>query len=268
MSLSKKLRLMKSGDLVITPDLTMWMMRNPNFDLDDAVADIIRTEMVKKQRDRRASFSSSSAGNCERAQLFDFLGLNPTKTHPTQLQNIFYDGQWRHLRWQAMLLQAGLLTDIEIPLSWPAKRSKGSMDGMGVIRDDHPHETWRGLEFGFELKGANSYAYTAIVQEGPRRYMDQVHRYFLSGGFDLFVILVENKNTQEWTEWVIEPDDILLQEQTAELDRLNSAVDTQTFLPMLDECQLQKGKVYNSCPHGKSSGLCGSNPQWPTQVTK
>ena len=124
-NLTKVLRAVKQSDLIITPDLTRFLLKTPNFDVEPWIADLIRDLLVKKQRDRTGSFSSSAAGQCGRKQLFQYLGVDPGGMTDPQLQNIFFDGTWRHLRWQAMLLQAGILTKVETMLDWPAKRSMG-----------------------------------------------------------------------------------------------------------------------------------------------
>jgi hypothetical protein len=265
-SLTRTIRAHKMGSQhIITPRLNMWLMQNPNFDVDEAVADIIRDLLVKKQRNRSGSFSSSAAGSCLRRQIYAYLGIATGEVNGPQLQQIFNDGTWRHLRWQATLLQAGIIDSVEDMLDWPAMRSMGSMDGRGVVPDDHPHAPWRGLEFGFELKGMNSFAFQpASRKPWPKdNHHQQIDRYFLSGGFDLFVVIYEDKNTQEWKEWVIEPDPDRMAAQRAELVVLNSHVDQQTIPPQLVECakQLKTGE-FSKCPYGGKGGVCVSRDSW------
>lgn len=262
-NMTKVLRAVRQSDLIITPALTRFLLKTPNFDLDEDIADLIRDLLVKKQRDRSGSFSSSAAGKCGRMQLFQYVGVDPGGMIDPQLQNIFYDGTWRHLRWQAMLLQAGILTKVETMLDWPAMRSMGSMDGEGVVPDDHPRERWRGLEYGFELKGLNSWGFKAL--NGMKEaHLDQVHRYFLSGGHPLFVIIYENKDNQQWHEWVIEPDPDRLRKQQDELNTLNDAVDHKRLLPMLPECRERKGEDWRNCAYAGRGGICErQGSTWP-----
>jgi hypothetical protein len=191
------------------------------------------------------------------------MGLAPDEVNSPQLQNIFYDGTWRHLRWQATLLQAEILSEAEVMLDWPAKRSKGSMDGQGIVPSTHLVQAWRDKEFGFELKGITTFDYKSIVALGPKpNHLDQVHRYFLSGGLDLFVIIYEDKNSQDWIEFVIEPDIDRVEAQRAELDMLNDYVDTKTIPPMLPDCAAHKGTEFSKCPFGGKAGICVNRGQW------
>lgn len=250
-------------DQLVTHRLNMFLMNTPNLIVDEWIADLIKREITKQPRIRSGSFSSSAAGTCQRKQIFQYQGIDPGGVVSPQLQNIFHDGTWRHLRWQAMLLQAGILSEIEFPLVWDAMRSRGTMDGVGIVPDDHPKEEWRGLEFGFELKGVNSYGYKYAVENGVKEdHLNQVHRYFLSGGFDLFTIIYEDKNTQEWTEWVVTPDQERLEAQRQELVALNGYVDQQVLPPMLESCAKQKGNDWKWCPFAGETGVCVRRVQW------
>jgi hypothetical protein len=256
-SLNKIIRAVKNSDLIITPKLQLFLMRNPNLVLDDSVTKTISEQIGSKPRVRSGSFSSSAAGMCERRQVFNYIGIDSGTVNNPQLQQIFYDGTWRHLRWQATLLQAGILTEIEIPLKWNAKRSRGSMDGLGVVPDDHARPDWRGLEFGFELKGTNSFVYRKAVEVGLKEeHLNQIHRYFLVGGFDLFVVIYENKDNQEWTEWVVTPEPKRLKQQEEELSRLNQAVETETLPVMLQGCQTRNSQEWKQCPFAGNQGVC------------
>lgn len=257
----------ESENLVVTPRLTTWLVQHGDEELDAKVAQRVYDLLTTKPRNRVASFSSSSAGNCVRRQVFEYVGAAGGAVPTPTLQNIFNDGKWRHLRWQAMLLMAGILTTIEYPLSWPAKRSKGSVDGHGFVPDEHPR--YGGREFGFELKGANPYAWQTVDKTGapPDKTLDQVHRYFLLSGFDLFVIVYENKATNQWLEFVVEEDPVRLQEQRVELDELNVAADHKTLPMRLPSCQQKWGDTFHQCPFGGDHGTCwkfdSSYTYWP-----
>jgi hypothetical protein len=260
--LTKTIRAAKVSNTIVTPRLNLWLQQHHNVDLDAEIADLIRDLLVKPQRDRTKSFSSSSSGKCPRRQIYEFIGVPTGSVFSPQTISIFHDGTWRHLRWQAALLQAGILSEVEVMLDWPRKRSMGSMDGQGIVPEDHKHEPWRGLQFGFELKGANSFAYKSFAYTPSEDHLDQIHRYFLSGGLDLFVLIYENKDTNEFKEYVIEPDPERLAKQQRELDMLNRFVDRQRIPPMLKPCQEQKGAPWTTCPFGGKDGVCIRRNQW------
>ena len=263
-SIGSMIRSAKMGkDHIITPRLKTFLSENQNLVLDDWVADIIRDLITKKQRDRSGSFSSSASGQCPRRQSLEYLGAPVSNPPDPQTQQIFYDGTWRHLRWQATLLQAGIIDSVEITLPWEAMRSMGSMDGAGVVPDDHPVERWRGMEFGWELKGVNTFQYKKML-EPPDKFLNQINRYFLSGGFDLFVLIAEDKSSQEWREWVIEPDPERIEAQRQELVMLNELATTRTLPVMKPGCVDHTDPDWKKgfCPYSGNGGTCVSADTW------
>lgn len=267
MKIGQIIKVVSQSDLIVTPRLNMYLLSG-RFDegLPEDIAKRVYEELIKKPRFRPGTFSASSSGRCLRAQELAFLGLAPEEAIDPRLANIFSDGKWRHLRWQAMLLHAGILQDIEVGLPWPKMRSMNTIDGLGVVPDNHSREKWHGREFGLELKGVNSNPYRTYVKmddEAKEDHLNQVHRYFLVGGFDLFVILYENKDSQEWHEWVIEADPVRLDAQRKELETLNRAIDKKALSPMLPECAMHKGATFRFCTFGGRTGPCIHAGNWP-----
>lgn len=266
MSLRSTVRSLTDATKIITPDYRKWLAVHADDPYPDWVVDLLANELKKVQRDRRRSFSGSSAGTCLRAQELTYLGVQPEidKLPGTDLIGIFDDGRWRHLRWQANLLTAGLLTRIEFPLDWPNKRMKGSMDGVGIVRTDHPNASWRGLEYGFELKGVNPFQYSRLVaKKYPKAdHMAQIMRYFLTSGVDLFVCVYENKATQQFHEWVIRPDEELMLESQWELDELNKDADAERLRPQLKTCAARMGPYWEGCAFAGVGGPCERTKEW------
>jgi hypothetical protein len=255
----------RQTDLIITPNLNKWLVIHGDDPLPDWVAKLIYKQLTTKPRDRSASFSASSAGSCYRAQELQFLGIPQVGVIDARLSNIFKDGHWRHLRWQAMGLMSGFLDRMEAPLTWRNMLSRGTMDGVGTVPDDHPRTAWRGMEYGFELKGVNSWGYRAAVKKDKATkiaHKRQVARYFLMSGLDMFVTVYENKDTQEWFEWVEVPNKKYMDEQAAELDELVEAVKTKQLHDMLPQCKIRRGE-FEDCPWGTSHGPCIRAGNWP-----
>jgi hypothetical protein len=255
----------RQTDLIITPKTNNWLVAHGDDPLPKDVAELIYEQLITTPRDRTQSFSASSAGSCMRAQELQFLGIPQVGVIDSQLQNIFNDGKWRHLRWQAMGFQVPFLIRMEMPLYWRNMLSRGTIDGLGIVDDDHPRTAWRGLEYGFELKGVNSWGYRAAVKQDKGTkiaHKRQIARYFLMGGFDLFVTIYENKDTQEWFEWVETPNKKYMDEQAAELDELVKAVKTKQLHPMLPQCKIQTGE-FKDCPFGTAMGPCIRSGDWP-----
>lgn len=197
-------------------------------------------------------------------QIAELLGLEVQEgpAEDPELLNIYNDGKWRHLRWQANLLTAGIVNDIEFGLPWPHMRSVGTVDAVGVVENDHPNPDWRGLEFGLELKGMNEWPYRKLTEADDQKeeHKGQFGRYFLSGGFDLFIVLYENKNVNNWTEWVFSRDQVDLVASRMELEALNRAVDEDRLDRPLASCTARMGKAWDNCPFAGRGGICERMP--------
>lgn len=255
MSLTSLIRAAHRQDLIITPKLDIWLMQHGDDAFPPHVVDRVAELMGEQPRDRRRSFSGSAAGTCPRRQELAFAGV-PVSGPDPQLQGIFTDGKFRHLRWQAWLLTMGLLTDVEYTVLWPDKYHRGTLDGRGEVPLDHPNPDWHGLEFGFELKGVSTFQYSKFAQSGPmEKHLQQVDDYFVLTGMDLFVIVYEDKTTQAYTEWVIEPDPNRMAVAEARIEELNQAVRTKTLHAQRDDCAIKAGSHYTECPYGRS-GHC------------
>lgn len=253
-----------NSKLIVLPRYLRWLKENDNGALlpndgRDGIGAKIVEQMIAQPRVRSGSFSASSAGTCHRAQMFGYLGAE-SPTHDAQLLAIFDDGKWRHLRWQAILLQAEILLRIEFPLMWRRKQQRGTMDGLGVVPDDHFVKAWRGEEFGFELKGVSAFQFEKLKADGPmEKHLEQVARYFVLHGANLFSIVYENKSTQEPFEWVVHRDDPGMAERIArseeEIEDLLDATTDEQLPPMLPECVAGKG-AWKSCSYGGKDGVC------------
>lgn len=246
----------KNTKLIVLPQYVRWLMKNPDAPLINAeTGPLIIEQLEATPRNRNGSFSASSAGTCERAQVFQFYGAE-SASHDAGLTAIFNDGKWRHARWQSYLLQAGILTDIEFPLFWNRMKQRGTMDGQGVVPDDHIVKAWQGLEFGFELKGVNAFAYSNLVKKGPmEKHLAQIHRYMLLSGLKLFSLVYENKSTQEMHEWVITRDEREVDKQRDEVNYLVEMIEEDDLPPQLPECALGKG-AWRTCSYGGKDGVC------------
>lgn len=264
---------LNASDKIILPAAYKWLVQHGDDALDERVAEIIIELLTTKPRYRGKSFSMSSSGACPRARIYGYLDM-PGETVDAQLANIFMDGKWRHLRWQAILLTIGILTHVEFPLAWPSKRSVGTMDGLGVVPDAHPNQMWRGNEFGFELKGVSTFQFSKLVKDGPMEsHLDQVSGYFLSSGLEVFSLLYEDKTTQALHEWVVTADSQDMRKRIAlrmeELEDLNAAVDNEELPRRLSECSSLSGKTFKACGYGgDKQGTCAQVTSWPSKAPK
>jgi hypothetical protein len=251
-------------DLILTPHLET-MLPDWEGQIEPVVAKRLSRIMSTPPRNRSASFSASQAGLCYRRQELAFLGVQPTvQGISPQLRQIFMNGTWVHLRWQATLMTFGLLDNIEVTIKKPSLRARCSMDGIGTVRDG----MYAGRDFGFELKGRNDYTFNTQKPKGPdEKTRKQVDFEFLLSGLEIFVILNENKNNQDWTEWVIIRDEQRVEAARSELKTLNADIDDMKLAPMLPECVKQdKDGEFYKCPFGGPNGPCIASGSWPNKI--
>ena len=256
---------MADADKIITPQYDKYMLEHGDDPFPEWVAERIKQEIMRKPRFRPGTFSASSAGSCPRAQVLGFLGLGQDYLHDPQLQSIFNDGKWRHLRWQATLLAAGALVDIEWALPWPNMNAWATADGVGEVPMDHPRVEWRGKEFGFELKGVSTFQFAKHVKDDKPipKHVEQIRRGMLISGTPLWVLLYEDKTTQRTHEWVIERDPVHDKRHRAQLTELNASVTNRKLFPLLDDCKKRKGTGWSECPFGKDTMICPKAGDWP-----
>lgn len=227
------------GGLLVTPRLEEWLFHHSHLLLDNERAEILKALTTAVPRNRSASFSSSSRGSCFRQQVFSYLGVPQRGEIDPALHAIFIDGTWRHIRWQMLLLMAGILTDIEVPFHRPEIRLRGSLDGANTP------EKW-----GFELKGTSDSEIVFGYKGAIEQHILQVHTYFLGRPeLERFVLLYEDKKYQTWKETVITPDPKAMRAVRDEMEYLNWSVDERKLPPVLEECKNGKGLVFTKCPY-------------------
>lgn len=191
----------------------------------------------RKSSERHGAFHSSQLYQCPRSQIFGYLGV-PGKDAAIspELRNIFNDGTWRHIRWQITLLNAGIITHVEVPVIVPGYRFAGSIDGT------NEDELW-----GLELKGTSQFQ--VVKQYGALpSHVKQVHGYLTARpDLEKFIVLYEDKSTNQWHEVHIERDPKIVRQIERILNALNEAIDNKQLPEVLNECEYGEG-AYKGCP--------------------
>lgn len=183
---------------------------------------------------RDGAFHSSSLTGCLRAQIFAYLGVKPGRKMAMGLMNIFADGTWRHIRLQFTLWKAGILTDAEVQLLIPSWRFSGSMDGL--ITDTV-----------VELKGTSQFSSIKKLGQALPEHKRQVHGYLWAGGYDNAIVFYEDKSHNDWIEYKITRDPLIINEIEDILTRLNDAVDNRQLPGVLNACKSKKAP-FTTCP--------------------
>lgn len=229
----------KAESLLITPKVISFLEKHPDGVVwDDEAYEIWRdlTSRAMGNEDRSGRFGASSRGDCQRRQIFNYLGMPGGKIIGPDTQNLFNDGKWRHLRWQMMALQAGAITHAEYPYSYPPLRVSGSMDGLNSYDS-----------FGFELKGDRNMS--RIIDGVPETHDLQMHTMMLATGWETFVYIIEDKKTQNWREIIVHRDPKIIAVVRQELEELNEFIEDNTLPPVLPACAAKEGP-YRTCPFG------------------
>ncbi len=241
------LRKLIGSQNVITPRLTQWLVSNGEVNLTNPEVRERMVEIMSADHHRAKGWHPSTIMSCKRAQVFEWLGVPSEQNHSVELLNIFADGTWRHLRWQTMLLTAGILTDVEIPVSDEATGLVGSMDGEGEYKGD---------KFMFELKGIfqlnDSLPYST--------HLWQVNAYLLMRpDLDYCVMVYEDKRTQNWREYKVTRSAQHQKSLRRRCESLNNHVATKELPIVQPECVKETGPEWKGCPY---QSVCKSFGSW------
>lgn len=246
--LNKLIKQVQKTDLLITPRYEEYLISAREILVTDEIAQLVIHEIATPQRDRTNTISASSLGSCPRQQVFKFTPLTP-RVALSDAHAYFHDGHFRHLKWQTLMLDAGLLTDVEISVQLPEYNLTGTIDGLN--RDEG---------FGWELKGINSRGYRYLHEGGPKpQHLKQVTAYMMATDIDPWSLVYENKDTNEWKEFVIYLTHDLVDAVETELKTINTHLAEQTLPPVLEECKQGKGP-FRQCAYAHK---CLTQKGWP-----
>lgn len=267
-SLSSILKRIKAAEsLVITPRIDKWLIDNPEgITVPPELMPLMEFLLGSPNADRSARFGASGRGTCLRKQVFSYLGMPGLRRYDSQLQNIFNDGTWRHIRWQVMGLLAGVFVNdtwnvpegrvgavddapVEVIHRMPQYHLKVSCDG------ENTEEGW-----GLELKGHGWYG--GVVKNGiPPAHLQQVHTYFIATGYDRFIYVAEDKRSNDWKEIVVRPDPAILRQTKDELNALTDSIEDQELPAIRQACRTGKGEDFKGCPYQHQ---CLQQRDWPS----
>lgn len=234
--------------LLVTPLHEDWLKTNADLHYSGAALEFAAQELGATGRDRRGGFSASALGSCARSQQFTFLGMPTNSLRPRQHQ-VAHNGNFVHLRWQMAGITAGWLARPEVPMPENEWGLSGTLDGV-----------LQGGE-GLEIKSANERAYSSALSFGVKdEHMFQVHSYMLGMLIDVFSVIYENKNTQDWVEYVVERDEGWIKKVKDACDQRWEGVAKRELEPRLDKCEYREGWQYDWC---KYRDVCMATRSWP-----
>jgi hypothetical protein len=214
------------------------MRENSNPVYSEAALEFGRQALANQanQRDRTGTISASSLESCGRRQQFTFMGM-PELPPTSKLAAIFQNGTYMHIRWQMAGLTEGWLVEAEVPIPTNDLSFSGTMDG--ILYDDSV----------LELKSINTNGFNQVQTFGPKvgHYM-QIACYMLATNRTKGVIIYEDKNTQEYSEHVVELKEDLIEEVIIRNTWIWEKTTSKTLIEPLDKCLAGEGYQYLGCP--------------------
>lgn len=223
--------------LIVSSRYKTWIAKNANPHYSAEALSFGHQQLLlqSNQRDRRGTISSSSLSSCQRRQQFTFLGMPELPPSP-KLAAIFQTGTFMHIRWQMAGLTAGWLSEAEVPIGKNTYELSGTMDG--VLDEDSV----------LELKSCNSNSFRRVLSFGPLEgHLFQVGTYVLTTGREKGVLIYEDKDTQEFKEFVFPRAELPLIEIEFGAKLLWQRITAEQLVEPLDECLAKSGK-YLGCP--------------------
>lgn len=224
------------SELIVSKRHEAWIAKNDHPMYSPAALDLAMAQLGKTDRKREGTISASSLGECKRYQQFVFIGMPKLLPDAKNLAKM-HNGSFMHLRWQMEGLTEGWLQMAEVAVRSEAYHLMGTMDGVlyeGSI---------------LELKSINSNGFSRVSTFGPLiPHLFQMATYMLCSARELGVFIYENKDTQEYTEIIVDPDDLPMTESVIQAERMWESTQKQKLYEPLSDCMDQKGWKYNSCP--------------------
>ncbi len=224
-------------DLIVSPMHEEWLSHNGNPTYSPEALDFMRSELAKQGRKRKGTVSASALDSCRRRQEFTFIGW-PELPPSSKTAQIFHNGSFMHMRWQMAGLSAGWLAKAEVPVPVNDLNIAGTMDGIA-------HEGSI-----VELKSINTNGFGRVAAFGPQKnHRIQVGTYMYLSGVDKGCIVYEDKNTQEYREYIVEMDKDLEDLVTESAQEIWGLLKQEVLAEPLTDCEAKMGFRYQTCPY-------------------
>lgn len=195
--------------------------------------------------------SPSSVGGCQKRAAFKFLGAKGfTKIDP-DLQLIFDDGNWRHLKWGWTFLDMEAVlgkekfevVSLEEDVSYRPLYVAGSLDAVVNIG---------GKKWVVDFKGANLFSWneTYMKNEPKVDHIWQLILYMKARRVRRGMLVYENKNSQEIKVYVVEFNDDDWEEVTRWIKPVIKKLKDKR-LPQMDHECTKGSRMEQQCPYSK-----------------
>ena len=246
-------KLIRDSGNPITSRHEKWLRENPSPEYSEKAikfAERVFRQEVGGSRNRNTKFRGSSVEKCERAQMFRAIGMEETPFDDSKTSNIFATGNSLHLKWQMAGLTEGWLEDAEVAVELPELELGGTLDG--ILYDGS----------GFEFKTVNNRGYAMAESTGkPQKgHISQVQTYMMMTDIEKFSIVYENKDNQEWREFVIPRDEEEITDIRGRIFNLYHDFKEKRLPKVKRTCLDEDGWEYRNCPY---RDRCLGIKSWP-----
>lgn len=202
-------------------------------------------EKFELERERRAESQSteryirpSMISGCSRMIVY-YLRGEPLEIKETpQSLRILKVGHYLHYRIQKLLVESGLAkeSDVELPVKDDDLWLRGHCDAIIEVNNE---------KYIFEFKTVNSWSFSKLI-DIPDSYKDQATLYMHCLKIPRTIFLFENKDTQEWREFLYFLDELRLQNLLLKIREIQDCV-KRNILPRR-ECTTKAHGARKRCP--------------------
>lgn len=215
--------------------------------------------------------SPSALCGCERAAVFQFVGIRGRRRVDPDMELIFDDGNWRHLKWGAIFRDMELVLgperfrviSVEERVSYPELYISGSLDVVVWMR---PNPNSKGKKWVIDIKGINSVGFSFLLrnEEPIEKHRKQVITYCRSVGIPRGIIWYENKDNQQTKAFTVRYEEDAWGEVVAWATSVVTSIRRRRLPPLDAECS-RGNYLYERCPY---AALCYGKRHSPQQLTE
>jgi hypothetical protein len=234
---------------ILTPLIDAWLMKRSD-DLHLVHPKLLEhLHGTTKAWSTKGRFAASASGGCSRKAVLRFTGTpSPeSKRETPRSERILDDGHYRHLRLHSYLLymsddpkvslkSLGFEQTVEVK----SLRVRGSLDHRIAIRIGG---SW--IEYIVDFKGASQWSSSQLSYSGAHGgHISQGITYAWATGVRNLIILYEDKNTQEFHEFVITVTQEMIEKEISKVKILNKHVKKGTLPQRPVDCKKGRFRGY------------------------
>lgn len=209
-----------------------------NFNETNPITNILYKKIIQDNKEKyennkeNQKIYPSSLYKCSRQILYEMLGYKKEMPDP-RIFMIMDNGNYVHERYEKLFKEAGILIASEAPIKDETLRISGRIDAIISVND---------VMAIAELKSANSKTFESMRKSNSVdiKYLSQIQLYMHLTGFDLGVVVVENKDTQEILEFWTEYDEEMAKGIIKKITTINKYFDEKKLIPRSLACELDK----------------------------